>query len=111
VNFFSFLLFGSIFVFRVIMTVCTQMQISLWEFPHWQSQYVGNLWAMRFRTRTLDSSHSSYRSATKTSMAARILWFLLIMALGNMAMSAYLLLQLFRLSSDEAVANVITRRA
>jgi len=44
-------------------------------------------------------------------MAARILWFLLIMALGNMAMSAYLLLQLFRLSSDEAVANVITRRA
>jgi hypothetical protein len=32
------------------------------------------------------------------------------MALGNIAMSAYVLVQLFRLKPGEPVANVITRR-
>jgi drug/metabolite transporter (DMT)-like permease len=40
----------------------------------------------------------------------RILWFLLIMGLGNIAMSFYVLIQLFRLGPDEPAANILRRR-
>ena len=42
--------------------------------------------------------------------AARILWFFLIMALGNIAMSAYVLRQLFKLRDDEPLSNLLLRR-
>ena len=41
----------------------------------------------------------------------RIVWFVLIMALGNIATSAYVLLQVFKLKAGEPIANVITRGA
>ncbi|MDE2195676.1 MAG: DUF1475 family protein [Gammaproteobacteria bacterium] len=40
----------------------------------------------------------------------RILWFILVMGLGNVAMSGYLLIQLFRLRADEPVWAVLQRR-
>lgn len=40
----------------------------------------------------------------------RIAWFVAIMLLGNMAMSAYVLLQLARLRSDEPAAAILLRR-
>ncbi len=39
----------------------------------------------------------------------RILWFLLIMGLGNIAMSFYVLIQLFRLGPDEPAAAMLRR--
>ena len=39
----------------------------------------------------------------------RILWFIAIMALGNMAMSSYVLLQLFRLRPEQDVSAVLAR--
>jgi hypothetical protein len=39
---------------------------------------------------------------------ARIAWFIAIMLLGNMAMSAYVLLQLLRLRPDQPVSAVLT---
>jgi hypothetical protein len=42
---------------------------------------------------------------------ARILWFCAIMALGNMAMSAYVLLQLLRLRPDQDAAAILTTRS
>lgn len=42
--------------------------------------------------------------------ALRILWFILIMGLGNMATAAYVLLQLYRLKPDESVKALLTRR-
>jgi hypothetical protein len=41
----------------------------------------------------------------------RILWFALIMGLGNIAMSLYVSLQLLRLRTDEPVESVLWRRA
>lgn len=41
--------------------------------------------------------------------APRLLWFIAIMALGNIAMSAYVLLQLFRLRPDQDVSAVLAR--
>lgn len=40
----------------------------------------------------------------------RIAWFIGIMLFGNMAMSAYVILQLGRLRADEPVAAILTAR-
>jgi hypothetical protein len=40
----------------------------------------------------------------------RLFWFLAIMALGNMAMSSYVLLQLFRLRPDQPVSAILTKQ-
>jgi hypothetical protein len=39
----------------------------------------------------------------------RIAWFVAIMALGNMAMAAYVLRELWRLRADESLAVLLTR--
>ena len=41
----------------------------------------------------------------------RVGWFVAIMLFGNMAMSAYVLLQLARLRDDEPAAAILMRRA
>jgi len=43
-------------------------------------------------------------------LGRRIIWFLAIMALGNVAMSTYVLLQLARLSAAEPPAAILTAR-
>jgi Protein of unknown function (DUF1475) len=40
----------------------------------------------------------------------RIAWFVAIMILGNMAMSAYVLLQLVRLRPDQEVSTILSAR-
>ena len=41
---------------------------------------------------------------------ARIAWFVLIMALGNIAMALYMLLQLFRMPASGSVEQLLLRR-
>ena len=109
---FLILLFGFIFVFMVVMTARTQIEVSFWDFPHWQPQYASNPWAMA----TLWDAYFGFITFfvwvcyKEASVGARLLWFVLIMALGNIAMSAFVLVELFRLKPGEPVANVITRR-
>ena len=43
------------------------------------------------------------------TVRARILWLILIYALGNIAMSGYMLIQLFRLKPDESVEALLRR--
>jgi hypothetical protein len=45
------------------------------------------------------------------ALAARVLWFVAIMLLGNMAMAAYVLLQLSRLKPDEPAAAILLARS
>ena len=44
------------------------------------------------------------------TLAAKLLWFMLIMGLGNIAMSGFVLLQLFKLRPDEPLSNLLVRR-
>jgi len=44
------------------------------------------------------------------SFIARVLWFIAVMLLGNLAMSIYLLVELFRIKESSQLAEVITRR-
>ncbi len=41
---------------------------------------------------------------------ARVLWFVAIMALGNMAMASYVLIQLARLRPDEPASAILLAR-
>jgi hypothetical protein len=43
-------------------------------------------------------------------LRSRVVWFVAIMALGNVAMSTYVLLQLARLRADEPAAAILTAR-
>ena len=45
------------------------------------------------------------------SLAAKVIWFVLIMALGNIAMSGYVLIQLFRLKPDEPLSDLVLKPA
>lgn len=45
------------------------------------------------------------------SMVARVVWFVLIMTLGNIAMAFYVLLQLFRIPKDGTVEQLLLRKA
>lgn len=44
------------------------------------------------------------------SAAARVLWFIAIMLLGNLAIGAYLLRELFSIDADGQLADVFSRR-
>jgi hypothetical protein len=46
----------------------------------------------------------------ETSVLARVAWLLSILALGNMAMAAYMLLQLSRLPRNATAADLLLRR-
>ncbi len=104
------LLFGAIFVWMTVMTVRTSLAVSLWA--AWPS-YAANPWAIA----TLYDAYFGFLTfyiwvAYKEShMTSRVLWFLLIMGLGNIAISLYMLIQLSRLRRDEPVENVLWRLA
>jgi hypothetical protein len=102
------LLFAGIFLWMTVLTVRTSMQVSLWS--AWDS-FSANPWAVA----TLYDAYFgfvtfwvwvAYRERT---MAPRILWLLLIFALGNIAMSAYVLIQLFGLKPGEPLEALLRR--
>ena len=46
----------------------------------------------------------------ETTLAVRVLWFIAIILWGNLAMSLYMLIELFRISGIEDLDHVFTRR-
>jgi hypothetical protein len=46
----------------------------------------------------------------ETSMFMRVLWFVLIMLLGNIAMAAYMLIKLLRLPPGSTAATLLLRK-
>jgi hypothetical protein len=104
------LLFGFIFVWMIVATVRTSMQVSLWAAWH---GFSANPWAVA----TLYDAYAGFITFyiwvayKERGTGGRILWFVLIMCLGNIAMSAYVLRELFRLPAGEKVESVLWRRA
>ncbi len=102
-------LFGAIFLWMTVMTIRTSLAVSL--VAAWPS-YAANPWAIA----TLYDAYFGFLTfyiwvAYKESgTASRVLWFVLIMGLGNIAISSYMLIQLSRLRRDEPVENVLWRR-
>jgi hypothetical protein len=104
------LLFGGIFVFMVVMTIRTGLAVSL--SAAWPS-YVANPWAIA----TLYDAYFGFVTFyawvfyKEQRVWTRAVWFLLIMGLGNIAMSFYVLIQLFRLRPEEPASSILQRRS
>jgi hypothetical protein len=104
------LLFGAIFLWMAVMTIRTSLAMSLWE--AWPA-YAANPWAVA----TLWDAYFGFLTFylwvvyKERNIWTRILWFVLIMGLGNIAMSLYVSLQLLRLRADDQVESILWRRA
>ncbi len=104
------ILFAAIFAWMIFATIRTSLTIGLVE--AWPS-YAANPWAIA----TLYDAYCGFITFyvwvlyKERGWGARILWFLLIMGLGNIAMSFYVLIQLFRLKSGQPVESILWSRA
>lgn len=104
------LLFGAIFLWMTVATIRTSMMVSLWAA---MPGYAANPWAMA----TLYDAYCGFITFfvwvayKERRLRSCILWFLLIMGLGNIAMSVYVLIQLFRLGPGEPAEKILWRRA
>jgi hypothetical protein len=104
------ILFAAIFVWMVILTTRTSLQISIWEV--WDS-YAANPWAVA----TLWDAYFGFLFFflwvfyKERRWGLRLLWFVLIMGLGNIAMSLYAFLAIRKLSPEEPAEAMLLRRA
>jgi hypothetical protein len=103
------LLFAGIFVYMTAVTIRAGMAISLWD--AW-ADYAANPWAVA----TLYDAYFGFLTFyvwvwfKERRVWLRVLWFVLIMCLGNIAMSMYVLIQLHRLKADEPAEAVLWTR-
>src|SRR5579862_5206530 len=109
VKLFLKLVFGFIFLFMVVMTIRTSLQISLWSaIP----SFAASPWSMA----TLYDAYFGFLTFfcwlawRERSLGIKIVWFVLIMALGSIAMSFYVLLQLFGLRADEPASALFRQK-
>jgi len=92
----------------VVMTVRTGMQV-----PLWKASFTGNPWAWA----TLYDAYFGFITFfcwvawRERSSGVKIVWFILILTLGNIAMSLYVLIQLFRLGTEEPVGSLFRQKA
>jgi hypothetical protein len=91
-----------------VLTVRTCLAVSLWS--AWDS-FATNPWAVA----TLYDAYFGFITfwlwvAYKESTVwRRLLWLVLILCLGNIAMSFYVLIQLFRLKPEQSVEALLRR--
>jgi hypothetical protein len=103
------LLFGTIFVWMTVLTIRTSLAVSLWA--AWPS-YAANPWAIA----TLYDAYFGFLifyvwlAYKERTMWSRVGWFVLIMGLGNIATSLYVLIQLMRLRPEEPAEAILWRR-
>lgn len=103
------LLFGFIFVFMVVLTIRTSLQISLWSaIPAFKASpwSIATLYDAYFGFITF----YLWLAWRERSLGIKIVWFVLIMTLGNIAMSLYVLIQLFGLRADESASTLFRQK-
>ncbi len=92
----------------VVTTIRTSLQM-----PLWQASFKGNPWAWA----TLYDAYFGFLTFfcwvawRERSFGVKLIWFVLIMTLGNIAMSFYVLLQLFSVKPEEPVATLFRQKA
>jgi hypothetical protein len=101
-------LFAAIFIVMTVLTIRTCLTVSIWS--AWNS-YAANPWAVA----TLYDAYFGFITFwiwvayKENTLWSRLLWLVLILGLGNIAMSLYVLIQLFRLKQDQP-AEALFRR-
>jgi hypothetical protein len=101
-------LFAAIFLWMTVLTIRTSLTVSLWS--AWDS-FAANPWAVA----TLYDAYFGFITFwvwvayKENALWSRVLWLVLILCLGNIAMSLYVLIQLFRLKPDQPVEALLWR--
>jgi hypothetical protein len=105
----AYLFFGSIFALMTSVVVVTSMREALWE--AWNA-FFRNPWAVATLFDVYCGFFVFYAWVVykETHAGMRILWFVLIMGLGNIATALYVLIELARLKPAEPVTAVLLRR-
>jgi len=102
-------LFAAIFLWMTVVTIRTSLTVSLWA--AWPS-YAANPWAIA----TLYDAYFGFLTFyvwvayKERAVWSRFLWFVLIMGLGNIAISLYMLIQLMGLRREEPAHAILWRR-
>lgn len=101
--------FGFIFVFMVTMTIRTSLRVGLIEA---MPSYAANPWAIA----TLYDAYAGFLTFfvwvayKENALWKKVVWLILILSLGNIAMSFYVLIQLNRLQKDEPAWSILTKQ-
>jgi hypothetical protein len=106
------IIFAAIFVWMVSMTTYLSLHKPLWEAGS-EFSWASSPWAVA----TLFDAYFGFLTFfvwvcfKERGLTAKVLWFVLIMALGNIAMSGYVLIQLFRLKPEEPLSDLVLKTA
>lgn len=104
------ILFAAIFIWMIILTIRTSLAVSLWS--AWGS-FGDSPWAVA----TLYDAYFGFITFwiwvayKEKTLWPRLLWLILILGLGNIAMSLYVLIQLFRLKPEQSAEALFLREA
>lgn len=104
------LIFAVIFLWMIGMTTYVSLHKSL-LLAGTEFSWSGSPWAVA----TLFDAYFGFITFfvwvcfKERTIAGRTIWFVLIMGLGNIAMSAYVLIQLFKLHNDQPISALLLR--
>ena len=104
-------LFAAIFVVMISVTVWAGSQANLLD-PAVRAAFNAQSWAIA----TLFDAYCGFLTFfvwvayRERSLSVKILWLVLILLLGNIAMSFYVLLQLLRMKPGEPLSALLARR-
>lgn len=103
------ILFAVVLISMLAVTGWASSHVALWKTPR---EVVTHPWfiATLFDTYWGFLTFYVWLAYKETSNAARALWFVAIVLLGNIAMASYLLIQLFRLPSDARIEELLLRK-
>jgi hypothetical protein len=102
------LLFAAICLWMTVLTIRTSLAVSLWSA---RDSFAGNPWAIA----TLYDAYFGFITFwvwvayKENAWWSRLVWLVAILALGNIAMSLYVLIQLFRLKPDQSAEALLRR--
>jgi len=100
--------FGVVLITMLTVTSWAQLQTSLWDTPRailLHPWFIATLCDTYFGFLTF-YTWLAYRERT---LLARLLWLIAILALGNIAMSSYMLWLLWRLPANASMAQLLLR--
>jgi len=104
------MLFGGILIYMIGMTTWVSLHKSILESGS-EFSWAGSPWAVA----TLFDAYFGFVTFyvwvayKERSWAVRAIWFLLIMGLGNIAMSTYVLIQLYKLRPGQPAFAILQR--
>jgi predicted permease len=101
--------FSSVLVSMLCVTTWASLQLPLWETPH---AVVAHPWfiATLFDTYFAFLTFWAWVAYKETSWLARIAWLLGILILGNFVIASYMLIQLFRVSANASIEEILIRQ-